>query len=476
MKLHVVERYHSTAMRRMAEPLVQLLGATTSADIDYEAMNIHVPWHFITGETKGHHAIVYTHCNPGDKRRLEDACARAEMVFCMSFQGRREILELGVPIEKTWVAYPGSGEFLARRKNVGLVGYVQPNGRKREHVLTDLAYLLDEDTKSMLNFIASGANWQGAINEAKAAGLHAMLATEKTGHADDPDMNALYQAMDLLLVSGFVEGGPLPFLEAYKAGVPVVASDVGLAADFLDAKDKYRTAEDLAVWLTKWVEPTLQRMFLGHLFTWTAYAEEFAIALMPLTGETFLEHAGVPRYRQLLDLIDERKPQSICEIGTWNGQRALQMIQTAQRHQEEVHYQGFDVFEKSTPGLVRREFSKDGYPMNSVEQRLRASGAFLWLHPGDTNKTLKDESVHADFYFIDGGHSYDTIANDWGWVAQDMEKESVVVFDDYCTEGKPGYGCKPIVDNLGDGYKVEILPVITEGMNGRVQMAKVTRA
>ena len=488
MRLHVVERYHSTAMRRMAEPLVQLLGATTSADIDYEAMNIHVPWHFITGETKGHHAIVYTHCNPGDEKKLEAACAMAEIVFCMSFQGRQELLDLGVPIAKIWVAYPGSGDFLARRRNIGLVGYVQPNGRKREHILTDLAYLLDEHTKSMLNFIATGANWQDAVEEAKKAGLHAMMATEKTGHADDVDMNMLYQAMDALLVSGFIEGGPLPMLEALRTGARVFAPNIGFAADFLDERNKYKSVEDLAKLLTRWIQPTLQRMYLGHSFTWKAYVEEFAMALMPLTGESYLAERGLPRYRQLLDIVEERKPKRICEIGTWSGQRALQMIQTAQRHNEDIWYEGFDVFEESTPGLVRKEFSKEGYPMKTVEQRLKPTGAHIWLHQGVTSETLQTDylrhkeranlagSTSFDIYFIDGGHSYETIANDWNWVAGNMDKDSVVIFDDYCTDGPEHYGCKPLVDSLGAEYKVEILPVVTEAANGKIQMVKVTRA
>src|SRR3989344_405006 len=45
------------------------------------------------------------------------------------------------------------------------------------------------------------------------------------------DVAALYQALDLYLITARVEGGPLQLLEAWAAGVPLVATPVGMVND-----------------------------------------------------------------------------------------------------------------------------------------------------------------------------------------------------------------------------------------------------
>lgn len=190
------------------------------------------------------------------------------------------------------------------------------------------------------------------------------------------------------------------------------------------------------------------------------------------------------RYAQLLDIIDAIKPQSIVEIGTWNGNRAIQMIQQAARHRpiETIRYTGYDLFDEQTGWHRQSELTKAGWPLGVVLQRVGATGADVLLRKGDTRKTLADvtygdRACHADLYFIDGGHSVETIRSDADRILSIARPGSVIVFDDYYT-GKvlAGYGCNAIVEALGADYVVNVLPANTQAEDGRlISMVMVTR-
>ena len=56
--------------------------------------------------------------------------------------------------------------------------------------------------------------------------------------------------------------------------------------------------------------------------------------------------------------------------------------------------------------------------------------------------------IGADFVFIDGGHSVETITSDWLWVSRIINPGAVVVFDDYYKPEREGFGCNRIVENI----------------------------
>lgn len=137
------------------------------------------------------------------------------------------------------------------------------------------------------------------------------------------------------------------------------------------------------------------------------------------------------RYRLIPFLIDAVQPQSIIEVGTWNGHRARQMLSRALLHKDSVNYLGFDLFEAgSTDDDVREKNVKPHFSLEAVNATLvdfceSNSGATFQLVPGDTRKTLKE--CRADLVFIDGGHSVETIRSDYAGVAGSR----YVLFDDY---------------------------------------------
>lgn len=155
---------------------------------------------------------------------------------------------------------------------------------------------------------------------------------------------------------------------------------------------------------------------------------------------------GPKRYKQLAKIVEHYKPSTIVETGTWNGGRAIEMSLAAFKHTDEVHYIGFDLFEEATEELDHIELnSKPHNMLEAVEFRLsefqqvmhKSGKSFTFeLHKGDTKKTLPLASAinEADFAYIDGGHSYETVKSDF----ENLRHIPAIVFDDYFTKDEQG--------------------------------------
>lgn len=159
------------------------------------------------------------------------------------------------------------------------------------------------------------------------------------------------------------------------------------------------------------------------------------------------------RYQKLLDLINIFEPQTIVETGTWNGHNAIRMIQAASRLHDTVQYIGYDLFEYANDHTDAAEFNvKPHFSMAAVESEIKSAcpGAEVALIRGNTNDTLA--GVTADFAFIDGGHSIETIAHDF----EALKSSSVIVFDDFYKPDETG--AMPDVSKLGCNRIVESLP------------------
>lgn len=173
------------------------------------------------------------------------------------------------------------------------------------------------------------------------------------------------------------------------------------------------------------------------------------------------------------------------EIGTWTGDRALTMIKLAKRYRsaKEIDYYGFDLFGQMT--IERFDEEKSKWPPTQQEacEKLSATGANIHLFQGDTMKVLPEMAgklPKMDLIFIDGGHSLETIANDWYWASQLMHDQTVVVFDDYWS-GRTDAGCKVTVDGINRSvYYVDLLPIVdkfkkTDFGPLKIKLAKVKK-
>lgn len=170
------------------------------------------------------------------------------------------------------------------------------------------------------------------------------------------------------------------------------------------------------------------------------------------------------RYFHVAQEIERAKARILIEVGTWNGDRAIEMMEAALRAvtSAAVVYHGFDLFEKITPEKSKEEMNvKAPNAFGEVSLKLGrwAQGkAVAWkLHQGDTRETLV-AFLHwagaglADFAWIDGGHSVETIARDWDVCRRLVRPGGIVLFDDYYSGMEPGFterfGSNGVVDRL----------------------------
>ncbi len=171
------------------------------------------------------------------------------------------------------------------------------------------------------------------------------------------------------------------------------------------------------------------------------------------------------RYWQMFWLITRLKPARIMEVGTWTGDRALTMIKLAKRYHgtKDISYYGFDLFGQMTTEIFTGEKSKWPPTQKEAYDKLSATGASIHLFQGDTIKVLPEvvsKLPKMDFIFIDGGHSLETIANDWYWSSQLMDNKTVVVFDDYWLD-RTDAGCKVTIDSIDRSkYHVVLWPIV----------------
>jgi len=207
---------------------------------------------------------------------------------------------------------------------------------------------------------------------------------------------------------------------------------------------------------------------------------------MKYTLKKIFHIGNVPyRYDQLFREIRVRRPMQILEIGVWTGERARKMIELAARYHplSDVHYHGFDLFETMDEDKFLKEISKQPPSIEEVRQKLDLTRAHIHLYKGDTLDTLPQAISSLppiDIAFIDGGHSLETIANDWYWVSQKLRSGSVVVFDDYWAD-RLDAGAKVTVDAIDrDEYNVDILPTKDSFKNTpfgplTIQLARVVK-
>ena len=140
------------------------------------------------------------------------------------------------------------------------------------------------------------------------------------------------------------------------------------------------------------------------------------------------------------------------------------MITAAQLYSDDVSYMGFDLFEDQ-PELDVREFNvKKRAALVAVQEKLQRAQKlkpFVYkLIAGDTRVTLRKFRHPADFAFIDGGHSVETIMNDY----TALSRCETIVLDDYYEADENGvcpdiskFGCNQLVAAM-ERHQYEILP------------------
>jgi hypothetical protein len=208
------------------------------------------------------------------------------------------------------------------------------------------------------------------------------------------------------------------------------------------------------------------------------------------------------RYAQLTEAIGEMFCENLVEVGTWTGGRAEELVSAALRRSRTVTYHGFDLFEALTEEELRAELSKRPPSKASVEMRLLRfqrrvsllSALRPWrrrrfdfvLHQGYTRDTLPvfreaNPNFRAQFIFIDGGHSIDTVRDDWENCSLIVDAHGAIFLDDFYgnAEVAERFGCNKLIEILGadPAWNVTVLPETDEIQGlGPIQIARACPA
>ncbi len=146
----------------------------------------------------------------------------------------------------------------------------------------------------------------------------------------------------------------------------------------------------------------------------------------------------------LHEYIRKNRCKRILEIGVFNGDNALSMVEAAVKASppEEVEYYGFDFFESSM--------------LHQVELKLGKTGCKFKLFRGDTLDSLPravKSLPKMDLIFIDGGKSYREASSDWECSKTLMHEKTAVFVHNYEFSG-----VHRMVDSIPrDEYQVEII-------------------
>jgi len=188
-----------------------------------------------------------------------------------------------------------------------------------------------------------------------------------------------------------------------------------------------------------------------------------------------MEGLTAPRYINVLNCIDELRPEVVMEIGVLRGDTAEVMIRRMAEFGGKRVYVGFDLFEEPP----EYEGSKKGVrSARNVADRLDSisRNVEVMLIVGNTRHTLEQYTgPECDFIFIDGGHSLETIDNDFYWADRHLHEDGVILLDDYYFD-RDDIGCKTLVHSLPDRWDWRILEPRDCFPNGlSINMVEVVR-
>jgi|TARA_B110000014_G_C20042871_1_gene542137 hypothetical protein len=163
-------------------------------------------------------------------------------------------------------------------------------------------------------------------------------------------------------------------------------------------------------------------------------------------GDFFLQH------------VNERKPKNFLEIGIFHGVTSRNVCDLLKLiHGNNFKFTGIDIF--STENLLTKDefipktkFSNplknlyykylirlDPYSLESVKKLLSKYKNNINIIKGNSNKILTEIIVEKfDYVFLDGGHKYETVLKDLKILTKVIEKDGVILCDDYDLSYAPG--------------------------------------
>jgi glycosyltransferase involved in cell wall biosynthesis len=169
----------------------------------------------------------------------------ADLIIALFEQNRRLQIELGAPEAKTRVIpngidVPFYSQVTRRSRegfHVGLVGRVVPI--KDIKTFISMAKIVSETIpQAVFHCIGPTDEDPGYFEDCRIL-VESLKLADRFHFTGRQDVREYYSFLDVLLLTSVREAQPLVILEAYCAGVPVVATRVGNVAELLDYDDRF---------------------------------------------------------------------------------------------------------------------------------------------------------------------------------------------------------------------------------------------
>ena len=159
-----------------------------------------------------------------------------------------------------------------------------------------------------------------------------------------------------------------------------------------------------------------------------------------------------------LNHVNNIRPKNFLEIGVFHGVTARNVCDLLfEIHGNDFQFTGIDLFE--TIGQVSKDelapktkfnnplksiyykyiVKLDPYTIESVYKLLKKYKNNINIIKGDSNRVLKEISLEKiDYVFLDGGHKYETVRSDLNNLIDVINKNGIILCDDYNLTYAPG--------------------------------------
>ncbi len=226
---------------------------------------------------------------------------KVDVVIASSQFGKREIIEAyGTASEKTPVIYLGGAEEFHKVEKEKALEVVRRYGVTEPYILTVSRLVPHKNVEGLVKaytharnkgltqklvIVGGNGGWKEKVEEEiKRSPFAADISHIE--YVATEDLNSMYSAADLFVFPSFNEGWGMPVLEAMKAGVPVVSSNVtalpeaaGDAGMLVDPRDTEAMGEAIYSVLNDSAlrEGMVRKGFIhAGKFTWSRMAEDIA--------------------------------------------------------------------------------------------------------------------------------------------------------------------------------------------------------
>lgn len=231
-------------------------------------INHHVIYQNYDGRRNSIDTLMLTHfAFPKETELARVQLENAALGVCMSQPTFEFLVQAGFPRHKLIVAHPGHDGMISPRPVVlGLTTRVYQDGRKREHLLREVAPYL---RPTSFHFRIMGDGWSEIVRDLRKRGFQ--VDYWKRFHFGQ--YCELMRSLDYYLYTGQDEGS-MGFLDAVAAGIPTIVTPQGFHLDVpRGITHPFQTLDDLTSILTKIDSDRRERSNLLNTWTWENYAK-----------------------------------------------------------------------------------------------------------------------------------------------------------------------------------------------------------